>query len=261
MDGDGLRGTAEIGVPGVLITLTGTDASDASVSRTVLTQSNGLYSFADLPSGTYQLTESQPQALLDAADSTTVTGAVTGDDQFTNLVLSGGQNLGENNFGELGLRARFITIAWFLASTPPVDEMLRQTVAWGEELAGNTSLAEAIRSGSSDVPSDVNASPVATNDSFTVASGRVLTTAAATGVLANDADPDGDTLTATLVGQPSYGSVTLDADGSFTYTPSQRIFRHGYVHLPGRRRLGIVQHRHRYDQRHCRVGQPLAGGC
>ncbi len=219
MDGDGLRGTAEIGVPGVLITLTGTDASEATVSRTALTQSNGTYAFADLPAGTYQLTESQPQALLDGDDSTSVDGAVTNDDQFTNIVLGDGEELSENNFGERGLRARFITIAWFLASTPPVDQMLRETVAWGEQLAGSTSLAEAILSESSEVPSDVNVTPVAAADSYTVAQDGLLTVTAASGVLANDSDADGDTLTATLAGQPSHGSVTLADDGSFTYMP------------------------------------------
>ncbi len=219
MDGDRLHGTAEIGVPGVLITLTGTDTSAASVSRTALTQSDGLYSFADLPSGTYELTESQPQALLDGDDSTSADGAVTNDDQFTNLVVGDGEELSENNFGERGLRARFITIAWFLASTPPVDQMLRETVAWGEELAGNTSLAEAIRSESSEVPSDVNVTPVAVADSYTVAQDGVLSVTAAAGVLANDTDTDGHTLTATRACQPSYGSLTLADDGSFTYTP------------------------------------------
>jgi VCBS repeat-containing protein len=41
----------------------------------------------------------------------------------------------------------------------------------------------------------------------------------ASGVLANDSDPDGDTLIASVVGQPANGSVALNPDGSFTYTP------------------------------------------
>ena len=41
----------------------------------------------------------------------------------------------------------------------------------------------------------------------------------APGVLIDDSDPDGDTLTVSLNGQPQNGTVTLNADGSFTYTP------------------------------------------
>jgi VCBS repeat-containing protein len=38
-------------------------------------------------------------------------------------------------------------------------------------------------------------------------------------VLANDTDADGDNLTAVLVSGPSHGTLTLNADGSFNYTP------------------------------------------
>ncbi|NNF88739.1 MAG: tandem-95 repeat protein [Acidimicrobiia bacterium] len=46
----------------------------------------------------------------------------------------------------------------------------------------------------------------------------------APGVLANDTDYDGDTLTAALAGPPANGGVVLNPDGSFTYTPDP-----GYV--------------------------------
>ena len=41
----------------------------------------------------------------------------------------------------------------------------------------------------------------------------------APGVLGNDTDADGDSLTAALATSPSHGNVTQNPDGSFTYTP------------------------------------------
>jgi hypothetical protein len=43
------------------------------------------------------------------------------------------------------------------------------------------------------------------------------------GVLANDLDPDGDTLTASLESSPSNGSLTLIGNGSFNYTPNSNF--------------------------------------
>lgn len=45
-------------------------------------------------------------------------------------------------------------------------------------------------------------------------------TVVAPGVLGNDTDADGDALTPVLVTGPAHGTLTLNADGSFTYTPT-----------------------------------------
>jgi hypothetical protein len=42
---------------------------------------------------------------------------------------------------------------------------------------------------------------------------------AASGVLANDQDADGNAISAVLVNLPSKGILMLNSDGSFTYTP------------------------------------------
>ena len=60
-------------------------------------------------------------------------------------------------------------------------------------------------------------SPVATDDSYGVNEGATLTVDAASGVLANDTDADGDALTATVGTAPTNGSLTLNTDGSFEY--------------------------------------------
>ena len=46
----------------------------------------------------------------------------------------------------------------------------------------------------------------------------------APGVLVNDNDPDGDNISIDSYTQPAKGMVTLNADGSFTYTPDENEF-------------------------------------
>ncbi|PYQ77363.1 MAG: hypothetical protein DMG04_00635, partial [Acidobacteria bacterium] len=66
----------------------------------------------------------------------------------------------------------------------------------------------------------VNDPPVAANDTYTTNEDTTLTIPAVSGVLANDTDVDaGTTLTAVLVTASSRGSVVLNPNGGFTYTP------------------------------------------
>ncbi|MEQ1825297.1 MAG: Ig-like domain-containing protein [Pirellula sp.] len=64
-----------------------------------------------------------------------------------------------------------------------------------------------------------NFAPTSTNDSYSMSEDATLTIGAP-GVLANDSDLDGDVLTALLVVGPAHGSVVLNGNGSFTYTPA-----------------------------------------
>jgi VCBS repeat-containing protein len=65
----------------------------------------------------------------------------------------------------------------------------------------------------------VNDAPKAADDAFATDEDTPLSVVAP-GVLGNDADADGDTLTAALVSGPSHGNLSLNANGSFTYTPA-----------------------------------------
>ena len=65
-----------------------------------------------------------------------------------------------------------------------------------------------------------NTPPVAVDDSSYSTNEDTALTVAAPGVLGNDSDADGDPLTALKLTEPSHGTVTLNSNGSFTYTPA-----------------------------------------
>ena len=65
---------------------------------------------------------------------------------------------------------------------------------------------------------DVNDAPVAVVDNYSTNEDTPLVVTAA-GVLANDTDAENATLTAIKVSDPTHGTVVLNANGSFTYTP------------------------------------------
>src|SRR5207244_1038312 len=58
------------------------------------------------------------------------------------------------------------------------------------------------------------------DDAYSLDQRTTLTIDALTGVLANDNDIDGNSLSASVVSGPANGSLSLNADGSFSYTPS-----------------------------------------
>jgi VCBS repeat-containing protein len=62
--------------------------------------------------------------------------------------------------------------------------------------------------------------PVAVNESYNVSASTPRVVAAAQGVLINDSDLDNNLQSAQLITSPAHGTVTLNADGSFTYTPT-----------------------------------------
>ena len=63
----------------------------------------------------------------------------------------------------------------------------------------------------------VGMAPVAVQDSFSTPAGTALEVSAAIGVLANDGDAWRRNLVASVVQAPAHGTLSLQADGSFTY--------------------------------------------
>ena len=65
---------------------------------------------------------------------------------------------------------------------------------------------------------NVNTPPTAHDDFYSLVQFDPLVTTSIDGVLVNDNDPDSATLTLTLISGPANGTLTLNADGSFTYS-------------------------------------------
>jgi len=104
---DGVVDPGETGLANVRVTLTGTDLAGNPVSRDTVTDADGSYSFAELPPGTYVVTE--PEQPTGTRDGRTVAGSTGGSvttpgtapSQITALVLGVNQQSVNNNFGEI----------------------------------------------------------------------------------------------------------------------------------------------------------------
>jgi large repetitive protein len=102
VDNDGVQDAGEPGLPGVTVTLTGTDAAGNTINRPVTTDANGNYVFADLLSGTYTVTETQPARYVDGLDSAGSVGGTVTNDVIASVALPAGTDATAYNFGERG---------------------------------------------------------------------------------------------------------------------------------------------------------------
>ena len=81
---------------------------------------------------------------------------------------------------------------------------------------------DATASGTATVAITVNSPPTTVADSLNLTE-DVPFTSAATGVLANDSDPDNDPFTADSLLGPGTGTIVLGTNGAFTYSPNQNF--------------------------------------
>ena len=92
----------DLGIAGVLITLTGTDQAGAAVSLTTTTDVEGAYRFEGLQPGMYTLSETQPRFFRDYAETVgTLGGILAANDRIGGIKVEAGDEGQSYNFGEL----------------------------------------------------------------------------------------------------------------------------------------------------------------
>jgi hypothetical protein len=148
-NGNGVRDDGEAAVPGVTITLVGEDVRGETVEIITVTDGSGGYHFREVPAGTFDIVQTHPKAFHDGTELlgkvNDVPSGEVGDDRFIGVVLEADQQGANYDFGELGLRARYVNVRMLLASTPPAEQLLRATIAEAERQEGDPDHAEAIR--------------------------------------------------------------------------------------------------------------------
>jgi VCBS repeat-containing protein len=103
------------------------------------------------------------------------------------------------------------TISFTPASGFSGSETFSYTISDGQGASASANVTVSVSAVSN------NRAPVAQDDNVLIADDASITIA----VLTNDSDPDGDTLQVAAVTDASKGTVTLNANGTLTYTPAK----------------------------------------
>jgi uncharacterized repeat protein (TIGR01451 family) len=100
-DDDGVKEPGESPIPGVTVTLTGSDDLGAAVNIVATTDAAGFYRFQNLRPGTYTITETHPGGFIDGKDAIGSQGGTAGNDVMSAITLAAGVLGINNNFGEI----------------------------------------------------------------------------------------------------------------------------------------------------------------
>jgi len=98
---DGIQQPSEVGIPGVTLTLTGTDTFDNSVDLVTMTNSQGSYDFSSLNPGTYTITESAPAGYFEGKTTAGTAGGTVSGVVISNITLITGMSASGYNFANL----------------------------------------------------------------------------------------------------------------------------------------------------------------
>ena len=99
-DNSGTVQADDSGIAGVSVALTGTATAGTPIALYTSTNNSGDYSFTNIPSGTYTVTETQPAGFNDGTDSVGTAGGTLGSDLVSAIALAQGVDGTGYNFAE-----------------------------------------------------------------------------------------------------------------------------------------------------------------
>ncbi len=102
LDVGGSPDPADPGIPGVTLTLTGTNGLGEAITLTTTTGPDGTFQFPNLPPGNYTVTETQPPAWSDGADTSPPGTTSSTNDVITQITVTSGNPVAGLLFGEQG---------------------------------------------------------------------------------------------------------------------------------------------------------------
>ena len=198
------------------------DGTDTVVNFEHFQFADGTFALADLlPPPHITSNGGGDSAAVSIAENTTAVTDVTASDlnaaQTLAFSITGGADAAAFEIDAATGALAFITAPNFEAPADAgVDNVYDVIVQVSDGLNSDTqALAVTV--------TNANDAPVATADSYSTTEDTPLAVAAP-GVIGNDNDPDGTTPSAVLVSDVVHGSLTLNADGSFSYAPSADFF-------------------------------------
>ena len=209
-------GTTAFSLLGDLVGFVITPVNDAPVGtdKTINTAENAPYTFAAADFG-----------FSDPVDAALPSGANT----FANVIISSLPTAGSLTYNNIAVTLnQSIAVANLnlLVFTPAANasgnnygNFTFQVQDNGGTANGGVDLDQSPNTMTVNVAPSTNHAPVAADDSYTASLNTALVVPAA-GVLANDTDADSNPLTSILVSSAGHGTVTLNPNGSFTYTPA-----------------------------------------
>lgn len=144
-NGNGGRDADEPAIPGVTVTLAGSDARGNAVTLTTVSGDDGSYLFTGVPGGTYNVVETQPAGYDDGLDTPGNAGGNAAGDTISAVALGAAQDAAGYLFSERGAGARLAGRVWLdrdhdraLDTGEPVYPDWIVELRLGEALIGTT---------------------------------------------------------------------------------------------------------------------------